>query len=308
MIIEVISLEYVSYKFNKIKIIDNLSLSINKGEIFGYLGENGAGKTTTMRMLTGLLKPDDGEVKILGEDPYSNHNSRKVFSCVMDTVGLYEILTVEENIYFYSSIYGMKKNKINKIMNNLIERLNIENKKDVRIHKLSKGMKQKVAIIRAFILKPEIIFLDEPTSNLDPLSQKEVKCLIKEYAREGITIFFNSHNLSEVEEICNKIGIIKNGRLIKVDTVDNMVSNYSKSILQVKVDNINKAYEIIKNRFPNVKMIKENDKIEINCTYNNFSNELNKLLVMSGISVREISKKNLKLDDIYESIMKSQVC
>jgi ABC-2 type transport system ATP-binding protein len=296
----------ITKTFNKLNALDGISFDVKKGEVFGFIGENGAGKTTAIRLMTGLLKPTSGIVKMLDKDPYTNIDVHKMFTCVQDTYGLYESLTVEDNFLFYSSLYGIAKDTAKKRYLPLLEGFDLISKKNINIAKLSKGMKQKVSLIRALITNPGILILDEPTSGLDPLSQEEIRNLLKEKAREGVTVFLSSHNLNEIEGICNRIGILRKGKLLDVDTVENIVNRYENILFEFNIEKeyIDKAYDLICNSVSKESVEKINSGILIKRDVS--TSKINEILVKNGIPVLGFKKKISSLENIYKKIMEKE--
>lgn len=191
-----------------------------EGEVFGFLGPNGAGKTTTVRMLCCLISKTSGEARIGDYDVSKEQDSikiRQMIGVVPDNVGLYEPLTAYKNLDLYGRLYGMNESKRRESIERYLAMLGLWEKKDVAAGTFSKGMKQKLAIARALIHDPEVLFMDEPTANLDPESAKTVRDFIMDLKKEKRTIFLNSHNLDEVEKLCDKIAIL-NTKLMATGT------------------------------------------------------------------------------------------
>jgi ABC-2 type transport system ATP-binding protein len=193
---------------------------VNQGEIFGFLGPNGAGKTTTVRMLTCLISKTSGKARVGDYEIEGEENAQKIRSMiglVPDNVGLYESLTAYENLDYYGELYRLSESKRKESIEYFLKLLGLWDKKDVMVGSFSKGMKQKLAIARALIHDPELIFMDEPTANLDPESSKTVREFILELKKQKKTIFLNTHNLDEAQRVCDRIGIM-NTRLMAIGT------------------------------------------------------------------------------------------
>jgi ABC-2 type transport system ATP-binding protein len=188
----------------------------------------------------------------------------------------------------------------------LLKKFNLLERKRDKVITLSKGMRQKVALIRALTTGPRILFLDEPTAGLDPLSQQEVREMIKQYAGSGMTIFFSSHNLFEVEGICGRIGILKKSKLLKVDSVNNLLKNFGKKRIEItiKKEERSKASRIIENKYPSIKLESNKNKLFLSEVTESLIPQINEMLVMSGISVSEIKMQLPKLENIYRHLMK----
>jgi ABC-2 type transport system ATP-binding protein len=207
----VIDTENLTKKFGDLTAVDNLSMHVNDGEVFGFLGPNGAGKTTTIRMLCCLISKTSGSATIGGYEVGNKEGSlkiRKIIGLVPDNVGLSEHLTAYDNLDFYGKIYDCSESQRKESIKRFLEMLGIWEKRNAFAGTLSKGMKQKLAIARALIHEPEILFMDEPTANLDPESAKTVRDFILELKKEKRTIFLNTHNLDEAQRICDRIAIL----------------------------------------------------------------------------------------------------
>lgn len=225
-------------KFGEATVVDNLSFQVAEGEVFGLLGPNGAGKTTTIRMLCCLISRTSGEARIAGFHIGEGSDSlaiRRLIGLVPDNIGLYEELSAYENLDYYGKLYecpaGERKEKIE----HFLTMMELWEKKDQPISDYSKGMKQKVAIARALIHDPKLLFFDEPTANLDPESARVVREIILSLKKQGKTIFINTHNLGEAQRICDRIGILKT-RLLTVNTPDQLEKAVwgSKTVIQVE--------------------------------------------------------------------------
>ena len=218
-----ISIRNVSKSFANLKAVDDLVLEVPKGEVFCFLGPNGAGKTTTIKMMTGLLKPSSGTVELLGFNIQTQPlAAKKVTGLVPDTPALYEKLTAREFILFMGNLYGVARNTLHKRLNNLIELFDLEERVDDLIQSFSHGMKQKCALAAALIHDPQILFLDEPTAGLDPKSAKNLKDLLRGLVKQGATVFMSTHILEIAETMCDRIGIINQGKLIACGTMDEL--------------------------------------------------------------------------------------
>jgi ABC-2 type transport system ATP-binding protein len=204
-----LSLVKVSKSFGNKQAVKNLSLEITKGEVFGFLGPNGAGKTTCVKLILGLLSPDEGTIKLLGENPQNTEIKAKI-GFLAEQASLYRYLTGREFLEFSGELFSLDQ-KIPQLLNAV--KLS-KQAADQRINTYSKGMKQRLSLAQALINDPELLILDEPLSGLDPLGQKELRDLILEQKAQGKTIFFNSHILADVEQIATRIAIIAQGKLL----------------------------------------------------------------------------------------------
>ncbi len=198
-------------KFGDLTAVDNLTLHVDDGEVFGFLGPNGAGKTTTVRMLCCLISKTSGNATVGGYQIGNKEDSlkiRKIIGFVSDNVGLSENLTAYDNLDFFAKIYDCSETQRKENIQRFLEMLGLWDKRNVLAGTFSKGMKQKLAIARALIHEPQIIFMDEPTANLDPEASKTVRDFILQLKKEKKTIFLNTHNLDEAQRICDKVAIM----------------------------------------------------------------------------------------------------
>jgi ABC-2 type transport system ATP-binding protein len=205
------------------KAVDDISFSVKKGEIFGLLGPNGAGKTTTIKMLSTLLIPDSGVVKILGMDVALSGNEKEIRKRINlvsgGERGLYYRLTGRQNLKFFSNLYNIEKKKQDGLIDGLLRTVDLSESADVRVEDYSRGMKQRMHIARALVNDPEILYLDEPTIGLDPEIARDVRSLIRRLADSGTTILLTTHYMHEAEELCGRIMIISKGRSVGYGTV-----------------------------------------------------------------------------------------
>ncbi len=216
--------------------VKNLNLTINKGDVFGFLGPNGAGKTTTIKMIVGLAKPTNGHISIAGGNPNELSVKQKI-GFMPESPSFYLYLTGREFLEFMSSIFNIKNNT--EKINNLLTSVELFDAADRQIRTYSKGMLQRLGLAQALINDPEILFLDEPLDGLDPLGRAEIKKIILSLKAQNKTIFLNSHILSDVEELCDYVGIIDKGTLLTVDTPQN-ISKGHRDLEDAFVNIINK--------------------------------------------------------------------
>ncbi|MHB9150352.1 MAG: ABC transporter ATP-binding protein [Thermoleophilia bacterium] len=206
--------------------VDHLTLTVERGEIFGFLGHNGAGKTTTINLLTTLLLPTSGSAKVCGHDiVHDNLAVRRCIGYVPENVRMYNDLTVEENLRFFAALSGVRDIRLR--ISDVLELLGRPEWARMRVGSLSKGMRQRIGIAQALLHRPQVLFLDEPSSGLDPEATRDVDDLITRLNREfGITIFMNTHMLSQVTKVCTNIGIMSQGRLMVADTLGRITAKF----------------------------------------------------------------------------------
>lgn len=219
---KIIITKNLTKRFGDFTAVDHISFDVDKGEIFGFLGANGAGKTTAMRMLCGLSFPTSGEATIAGFDVYkSTEKIKKSIGYMSQKFSLYEDLTIRENIRFYAGIYGKSDKFIKEKTASLIKELRLEGEANKLVKSLPLGWKQKLAFSVAIFHEPQIVFLDEPTGGVDPVTRREFWNLIYEAAATGITIFVTTHYMDEAE-YCNRVSIMVDGRIDALDSPSNL--------------------------------------------------------------------------------------
>ncbi|HLY70818.1 MAG TPA: ABC transporter ATP-binding protein [Puia sp.] len=224
---KVITAGKLTKKFGQFVAVDQISFDVTKGEIFGFLGANGAGKTTAMRMLCGLSLPTSGTATVAGFDVYKeNERIKKNIGYMSQKFSLYEDLTIRENIRFFAGIYGLSDQRIKEKTDLLMKQLNLEGKEKTLVRSLPLGWKQKLAFSIAIVHDPAIVFLDEPTGGVDPITRREFWTLIYEASSKGITVFVTTHYMDEAE-YCNRVSIMVDGRIDALDSPANLMKTFS---------------------------------------------------------------------------------
>lgn len=238
----VLEIKNLTKYYGNIKGVENLSLKLEEGEIFGFIGPNGAGKSTTIRSIMNLINKTSGKVFIDNKEFYKdNIEIKEMIGYLPSEINLYDDLTVKQMLDFHEKFY---KKKIHKRRMELVKKLELDERK--KIEDLSLGNLKKLGIILALMHEPKILILDEPTSGLDPIMQNVFYDLLKEEKAKGHTIFYSTHILSEISKICDRVGIIKNGQLIKIEKIGNLISNSLTfiTITSNQVDKIEKELNI----------------------------------------------------------------
>ncbi|UCE13375.1 MAG: ABC transporter ATP-binding protein [Candidatus Heimdallarchaeota archaeon] len=232
-IIEVRELKKYFGKGDKlVKAVDGISLDIREGEIFGLLGPNGAGKTTSLRMIIGLLKPDAGNITIMGGDPLKNGNKlKRKLGIIPQSVTFYEDLTVEENLSFLAKIYNIPRSITNERIDSLISRVGLEKKRKQLVRTLSGGLQRRLNLILGLIHDPTIILCDEPTPGLDPQSRVAVWEVIKELPNQGKTVILTTHFMEEADRLSDRVAIIDHGKILVLDTPKKLKSSIGEGDL-----------------------------------------------------------------------------
>lgn len=297
----VLEIKNVSKSFGRTKIIDNLTFSVNSGEIFGFLGPNGAGKTTTMKMVLGLIPFSDGDICING------YSIKKDFEKAMQNVGgivenpdLYEYMTGYENLKLVARIYKVDKKRIDEI----VDIVGLKEKIKLKVKKYSLGMKQRMSVALALIRNPKLLVLDEPTNGLDPVAIHELRDLLKDLAHNrGVCVFVSSHLLSEVELMCDRVGILDKGRLLKIEDLKNITEikdkNENCAIYKIITSDNKKAKDILVNNGYEVN--DEKEALEVSIKKDKIDLLIN-IMLSNGITVYEFSIKKATLEEEYLNV------
>ena len=301
----IIEVRELSKSFEDRWVLSNVNFKVEEGDIFGYLGPNGAGKTTTMRIMLGLLKPTHGEALIHGRDMANDGEMRKRVGVLLEKNGVYDRLTAHDNLQYFARLYGV--DDIERRIAELLELVGLTDRRDQKAGKFSKGMKQRLGLARAMIHDPEIMFLDEPSSGLDPEAQKLMRDIILEMSKKKkMTVFLNSHNLDEVQRVCNRIAILQQGTIRAYDTVENMRSTYSRPMMEFTFNDegsAEKAQPIITALVGDDGYFRKGSVIEV-ATDNVTSEELIERLVKGDVRVSEAKRMKRSLEEVYIDIIK----
>jgi len=297
-----IDAENLTRKFDEITAVDDLTLHIGEGEVFGFLGPNGAGKTTTVRMLAGLISKTSGTARI-GEYDIGNsadmQKIRRMIGLLPENVGLYEALSAYQNLDYYGRFYKISKEQRQERIEYFLKMLGLWDQRDLSAGKFSKGMKQKLAIARALIHDPQILFLDEPTANLDPEAAKTVRDFILELKKENRTIFLNAHLLSEAEKLCDRVGIIKT-KLLAVDTPENLTQSLSGIKTVIQLETVNDKIIMAVEKLKPGKVEVSNNKLIINVADPELENpDILKVIETAGGRVQLVNEVTSTLEEVY---------
>ncbi|HYF70501.1 MAG TPA: ABC transporter ATP-binding protein [Ohtaekwangia sp.] len=230
-----IKIQNVTKRFGSKTVVDNISLQVRAGEVFGLLGPNGAGKTTTTNIIIGTLVPETGMIQIAGLGAPGMKSIKRLIGIVPQTLAIYETLTASENLRFFGSLYGLSGNELKDRIRDVLEIVNLTDRKNDRVSKYSGGMKRRLNIATALLHRPSLLILDEPTVGVDPQSRNAIYESLKRMKEEGCTIVLTSHYIEEVQQLCNRVGIMDAGKLVAEDTVDGLIAKFGgKSLLIVE--------------------------------------------------------------------------
>lgn len=219
-------------KFGDFTAVDQISFEVKRGEIFGFLGANGAGKTTAIKMLTGLLSPTSGEGSVAGLDIYSESEEiKKKIGYMSQRFSLYDDLTVKENIRFYGGVYGLSRETMRDKYDEILEKVDLKDSLDTRVGSLPLGWKQKLAFSISLLHEPKIVFLDEPTGGVDPITRRQFWEMIYKAAEEGVTVFVTTHYMDEAE-YCDRVSIMVDGNIKALDVPDELKRSFSADSIE----------------------------------------------------------------------------
>ena len=295
-------IQNLSKSYGKRLVLQDLNLQIQPGEVYGLLGPNGAGKTTTINIICNLLKADSGVIKINSE-PISE-KSKKLIGIAPQENLLYKSLTCEENLNFYGQIYGLNKQKINRQIQEILAAVNLLDRAKSPVETLSGGMQRRLNIAVALVHQPKLLILDEPTTGLDIEARYEIWDLIQQLRSQGITILLTTHLLDEAQRLCQRIGILKSGRIIAEGSLEQLRKLISaQEITVIKTDAEAQAIARAK---------------ELGFTYRRYGNdlafwlsehlELQEILAyFDGITIDSIARQSIQLEHIYVELMQSQL-
>jgi len=289
--------------FKDIVAVEDLTLKVKDGEVFGFIGPNGAGKTTTVRMLCCLINPSRGTAYVNGLDithPGDRIKIRGMIGLLPETPGLYESLSAHRNLDFFAQLYGISKGEREQRIKALLTTLDVWDRRDDPVAKFSKGMKQKIAIARALVHKPSFLFLDEPTSGLDPQASLTVRNYLMDLKKEGITIFLNTHNLDEAERLCDRIGVIQK-RLLAVGSPEELSSRFwgKTTVIQLRSATTQMVHAV--ESIPSVRRVSLSEgKLLVELEHPDRDNPLVvKTLVENGAQIEFVNELKHGLEDIY---------
>lgn len=306
MSVTVIQIASLSRRFGEKNAVDDLTLDVHAGEIFGFLGHNGAGKTTTVRLLNGVLEPSSGHAKVLGLDPQTEGPALRARTGVLtETPSLDERLTARYSLLFYADLYGVPGSDAPGRVNALLSDFDLADRADEKVGGYSKGMKQRLALARALLHRPEVLFLDEPTAALDPVAARHVHSLVENLARrEGCTVFLCTHNLVEAQKLCDRVAVMEHGRLVAQGTPSELTRQYVRRLdvdLEVDPAQVELALQTLQ-QLPQLVVgppRRDKDVLSMTLTGREAIPELLSALLRNEVRVYRLAPQEVNLEEVY---------
>jgi len=292
----------------KVQALKGISFEVKKGEIFGLLGQNGAGKTTTIKILTTLLAPTSGEARVLGYNTFGEekHLRPHINFIFGGERGLYWRLSARDNLIYFSDLYKVDKKTREKRIPELLELVGLSDRADEKVETYSKGMKQRLQIARGLINDPDILFLDEPTIGLDPVAAKDLRQLILQLKAEGKTILLTTHYMQEADDLCDRIAIINNGKILKIGTPEDIKSsiNQLKLLTLNLTDVTNSQRDQVLTLYPDAKFTHKDHLTHISIETNHIIPVINQISeIFTESQFINIHTRQLSLEDAYINIL-----
>lgn len=299
---DAINIENLKKSYGKIEAVKGISFEVNKGEMFGLVGPDGAGKTTTIRILCGLIDPEEGSVAVLGDNIRTKKRKiQKKIGYLSQKFSLYGDLTVDENIEFFADIHGVKNYEVRR--NELLEFTRLTPFRSRLADNLSGGMKQKLALACSLIHKPEIIFLDEPTTGVDPVSRRDFWKILSSLIKEGITIFMSTPYLDEAER-CSRVALMNKGEIMSLDEPRKIKGSINKEIIEIVSPQARKAYKLVQQNMDNeVQLFGDRINIVADSYEKEFSN-IENLLKKNGVTIESSRSIPPSLENVFIHLVK----
>lgn len=302
---DAIRTDNLTKRFGELTAVDGLTLAVAQGELFGLVGSDGAGKTTTMRMLCGIMDPSDGEARVLGRHTVSEDEAiKEEIGYMSQRFGLYPDLTVLENIHFYADIYGIPRRGRDEKIDRLLAFSNLAPFRRRQAGNLSGGMKQKLGLACALIHTPRVLFLDEPTNGVDPVSRRDFWRILYQLLREGVTIFVTTAYLDEAER-CNRVGLIHKGRLLACDSPDRLKGLMRGTILEVRTDAARQAARILRTGLDGTTSVGLfGDRVHVVTEApDRTRSAIEALMAREGLPLRGLRPIEPSLEDVFVSVL-----
>ncbi|MEN6409040.1 MAG: ABC transporter ATP-binding protein [Anaerolineaceae bacterium] len=295
--------------FSTVRAVDHLELDIPHGIVFGFLGPNGAGKTTTIHLLLGLLEATDGSAQVLGVDVRSQADRvREQSGALLEHTGLYERLSAQDNLEYFGRIARMSAGDRSARIRELLQKLDLWDRREESVGKWSRGMKQKLAVARALMHHPKLLFLDEPTSGLDPISAAALRDdLMAVASHEGVTVFLTTHNLVEAEKLCAQVAVIREGKLLRVGSPDTLRTQEAAPRMEVVGAGFSETLLAALRARPEVLSVEQmNNHLIVETHPGADTAPLVSLMVSDGASIEEVRKGKASLEDVFLTLMEEE--
>jgi ABC-2 type transport system ATP-binding protein len=305
----IIHTEHLSRSFGTVKAVDDLTLEVPAGIVFGFLGPNGAGKTTTIHLLLGLIEPTQGQASVLGYDICTQAGEIRTHSgALLEFSGLYERMSAEDNLDLYGRIYNMPADGRQARIKELLTHLDLWDRRKDRVGTWSRGMKQKLAVARALFHRPPLIFMDEPTAGFDPVAAAALRTdLANLVSHEGVTVFLNTHNLTEAEKLCAQVGVIRQGKLLTVGNPDELRMQKGSPRVEIIGHGFNEQTLALLRQRPEVSRVElQNNHLTLELHQESPAAPLVSLIVQSGGEVEEVHKGEASLEDLFLTLMEEE--
>jgi len=301
--------ENLTRDFDKIRAVDQLTIEVPSGVVFGFLGPNGSGKTTTIRLLLGLLAPTRGRAEVLGQDTQTQADAiRERSGALLEHSGLYERLSAEDNLEYYGRIWHMPAEERQARIKELLTHLGLWDRRKETTGEWSRGMKQKLAVARTLLHHPDLVFLDEPTAGLDPVAAAALRDdLASVSQREGATIFLTTHNLTEAEKLCDLVAVIRQGKLLAIGTPDSLRTRSGSDRLEIIGSDISEqALSQLRARPEVVSLQQRNSHLNIEIKPDTETAPLVTLLVTAGAQIDEVRKGKASLEEVFLTLVEEE--
>jgi ABC-2 type transport system ATP-binding protein len=300
----VIVADNLTRHFGDVVAVDHLNLEVQRGEVFGFLGHNGAGKTTTVRLLNGVLNPNDGNAQVLGLDPQNDGPAlRRCTGILTETPSLDERLTARENLQIYAELYDVPPAQVFHRVAELLGAFELADRADEKAGNFSRGMKQRLALARALLHKPELLFLDEPTAGLDPIATRRVHELITQQShQEQHTVFLCTHNLAEAQKLCDRVAVLEHGRLVALGTPVELARKLGRSQrleIEVAPKGLPVALDVLQTTLGITGMAQENGSITAMGIERETIPDLASALTAAGVRLYRLAPQEPSLEDVY---------
>lgn len=309
-----IEIKGLTRRFGSFTAVDNLTLNVKKGELFGFLGPNGAGKTTTINMLTTLLRPTEGTAKVAGYDLVSEDALvRSCIGVVPQKFSLFEELTPMENMWYIGELYSMDRSVVKKRAEELLKIVSLYDKKDVKSGTFSGGMKQRLSVAVSLLHSPKILFMDEPTTGLDPQSRIALRELTLELNRRGITIIYTTHDMEEADKLCQRIAIMDKGKLIALGTSKELKAlegEHKNIYIEMEREPSSAIVEKMKAIAGAISARTWDGVVELEvpaARHKAAVRQLAEFIVRQGIELREIKFREPTLEDVFIALTKKEL-